>query len=72
MLRDLITLHCVRYDPVRCGLDPETIWHRVQAMGGTVQSLNYGIMDFYVPDRYITAIMLLDSGLRIVESKSYI
>ena len=67
-----ITLHCVRYDPVRCETDPELIWQHVQRLGGSVQGLNFGCYDFYVPDRVLSLVMLLDSELKLIESRSYI
>ena len=67
-----ITLYCVRYDPYLCSIDPERIWEIVQRSGGSVHAGAAGCLDFYVPERIITQIILMDSGLSILESKSYI
>ena len=72
MLNTLITLYCIRYDPIRCECDPERVWQLVQSAGGSVQSINYGVMDFYVPERIVSVVMLLDPELRIVHARSYI
>lgn len=72
MLTDLITLYCVRYDPYYCKGDPERIWAIVQRHGGSVHAGAVGSMDFYVPERLITQVMLMDSGLKIQHKKSYI
>jgi len=72
VLNDLITLYCVRYDPYRCDIDPERIWHVVQRHDGRVHAGAVGILDFYVPEPIITQILLMDAGLRVKHKKSYI
>lgn len=72
VLNDLITLYCVRYDPQLCACSAETIWHHVQRVSGTMQSINYGCVDFLVPARYLTLILMLDAGLSVVKSRSYL
>lgn len=73
MLSTLITLYCVRYDPWRCSCDPESIWRIVQGVGGSCHAgAVQGSMDFYVPESVISMVLLLDSGLKIIESNSYI
>ncbi len=71
-MNNLITLYCVRYDPYYCSVDPERIWAIVQRSGGSVHAGSMGILDFYVPERIITQIALMDSGLRIDHSRSLI
>ena len=72
MINDLITLYCVRYDPFYCECDPERIWEFVQAAGGSVHAGAAGSLDFYVPERIISLVLLRDSGLKIVHKKSYL
>lgn len=72
MLKDLITLYCVRYDPFYCTCDPERLWEVVQRSGGSVHAGAMNILDFYVPNRIITQVMLMDSGLRVKNDRSYI
>jgi hypothetical protein len=72
VLKDLITLYCVRYDPYTCDVDPERLWSVVQRSGGRVHAGAMGLLDFYVPEGIITQIMLMDSSLRILEDRSYI
>ena len=72
VVNDNITLYCVRYDPYYCDVDPERLWSVVQRSGGSVSSGAAGILDFYVPASIITQVVLMDSGLAIKHSKSYI
>jgi hypothetical protein len=72
VLNNLITLYCITYDPYRCKSDPERIWTLVQNHGGSVHAAALGSMDFYVPERVITQVLLMDSGLRVRYDKSYI
>jgi len=72
VLKSLITLHCVRYDPYYCSVDPERLWAVVQRSGGHVHAGAMGILDFYVPDRIITQVALMDSGLQLRTADSYI
>lgn len=72
MLASLITQYCVRYDPYRCVIDPERIWHVVQRHDGRVHAGAVGCLDFYVPEPIITQVLLMDSGLRVRLDKSLI
>jgi hypothetical protein len=72
VLKDLITLYCVRYDPYYCSVDPERLWRVVERSSGHVHAGSVGILDFYVPESVITQIMLMDAGLRVLEDRSYI
>ena len=72
MLADLITSHCVRYNPYYCTVDPERLWQVVARSGGHVHAVVGGILDFYVPPSIITQIILMDSGLRLRTGDSYI
>jgi len=72
MLRSLITLYCVSYDPFYCRVDPETLWKVVQRAGGSVHASAARILDFYVPERIITQVLLMDPGLRLRYDRSYI
>ena len=72
MLASLITLYCVRYDPYYCSVDPERLWEVVQRSGGSVHAGAVGMLDFYVPERIITQIILMDSGLSVRKGDSYI
>ena len=72
MLNDLITQYCVRYDPYSCKGDPERIWTLIQSHDGRVHACAMGILDFYVPERLITQVLLMDSGLRVRYDKSLI
>ena len=72
MLNSLITLYCVRYDPYYCSVDPERLWEVVQRSGGRVHAGAASILDFYVPERIITQVVLMDSGLRVRYDRSYI
>jgi hypothetical protein len=72
VLTELITLYCVRYDPFYCTCDPEKLWEVVQRSGGSVHAGAMNILDFYVPERIITQVMLMDSGLRVRSRDSYI
>lgn len=72
VLESYITLYCVTYDPFYCDIDPERIWHIVQRSGGSVHASAASCLDFYVPERIITQIMLMDPGLRIRHARSYI
>jgi len=72
VFNDLITVYCVRYDPYYCTVDPELIWQSIRDQGGGCHSGAAGSIDFYVPARLISLVLLRDSGLRICESKSYI
>ena len=72
VLKDAITLYCVRYDPFYCNADPERLWTIVQRSGGSVHAGAANCLDFYVPERIIAQVMLMDSGLRIQHAKSYI
>ena len=72
MLKDSITLYCVRYDPYYCKTDPERLWTVVERSGGHVSTGSVGILDFYVPASIITQVLLMDSALSIKHSKSYI
>ena len=66
-----ISLHCVRYDPQQCDVDPERVWCLVQSAGGSIQNVNYGIIDFYVPDRILSLVILMDKNLKRVQRLSY-
>ena len=72
VLESYITLYCVTYDPYYCDIDPERLWAVVQRSGGSVHAGAANCMDFYVPERIITQIMLMDPGLKIRHAKSYI
>jgi hypothetical protein len=72
VLAELITSYCVRYDPYYCKSDPERLWTVVERSGGHVHAGPVGILDFYVPERIITQVMLMDSGLKIRTADSYI
>jgi len=72
VLNDCITLYCVRYDPYYCDCDPERLWTVVQRSGGSVHAGSMGILDFYVPASIVTQVILMDSGLSIKHSRSYI
>jgi hypothetical protein len=72
VLNSFITLYCVCYDPYYCAVDPERLWAVVQRSGGRVHAGAAGCLDFYVPERIITQILLMDPGLKIQHAKSYI
>ena len=72
MLKHLITLYCVRYDPFYCKSDPERIWTLLQGHGGHCHAGAMGSMDFYVPESLITQVLLMDSGLKLRLEDSYI
>ena len=72
MLESLITTYCVRYDPYHCKNDPERIWTLIQHHDGRVHAGAVGILDFYVPERLITQVLLMDAGLRLRKDRSYI
>jgi hypothetical protein len=72
VLNSFITLYCVRYDPYYCACDPERLWAVVQRSGGSVHASAAGSMDFYVPERIITQILLMDPGLKVRHARSYI
>jgi hypothetical protein len=72
VLESLITTYCVRYDPYRCKQDPERIWTLIEKHNGRVHAGAMGCMDFYVPERLITQVLLMDSGLRVRYDRSYI
>ena len=72
MLRELITLYCVRYDPFYCSQDPERLWSVIQRHGGHVHAGPMNILDFYVPECIITQVILMDSGLQLRTADSYI
>ena len=72
MLKDSITLYCVRYDPYHCAIDPERLWAIIQRSGGHISTKPMGIIDFYVPARVITQVALMDSGLSVRTKDSYI
>jgi hypothetical protein len=72
VLNSYITLYCVCYDPYYCDIDPERLWAVVQRSGGRVHAGAANCLDFYVPERIITHIMLMDSGLRVCYDKSLI
>ena len=72
MLNSLITTYCVRYDPYSCKQDPERIWTLIQHHDGRVHAGAMGQLDFYVPERLITQVLLMDSGLRVRYDKSLI
>jgi hypothetical protein len=72
VLDELITLYCVRYDPYYCACDPERLWEVIQRSGGSVSTGPVGILDFYVPAGIITQVLLMDAGLSVRKSKSYI
>ena len=72
MLNSLITLYCVTYDPYHCNNDPERIWRLIESHNGRVHAGAMGQLDFYVPERLITQVLLMDSGLRVRYDKSYI
>jgi len=72
VLESYITLYCVRYDPFYCSKDPERLWAVVQRSGGSVHAGAAGILDFYVPEKIITQILLMDTGLSVKHKKSYI
>ena len=72
MLKDSITLYCVRYDPYYCSVDPERIWTVVERSGGHISTGPVGILDFYVPEQIITQVLLMDSRLSVRTQDSYI
>ena len=72
VLESLITTYCVRYDPYHCKQDPERIWTLIQQHNGRVHAGAMGQLDFYVPERLITQVLLMDSGLRVRYDKSLI
>jgi hypothetical protein len=72
VLKELITSHCVRYDPYYCSIDPERLWEVIQRSGGHVHAGPLNILDFYVPTPIITQILLMDSGLSVRTEDSYI
>lgn len=72
MLRQLITMYCVRYDPIRCSIDPELLWASIQAAGGSCHYAAAGMLDFYVPERIISFVLLRDSGLQVLHDRSYV
>ena len=72
MLNDLITLYCVKYDPFYCTVDPERIWRLIESHGGAVHAGAINTMDFYVPPRLITQVLLMDSGLTVRKGDCYI
>ena len=72
MLESLITTYCVRYDPNYCKNDPERIWALIQRHDGRVHACAMGQLDFYVPERLITQVLLMDAGLRVRYDKSLI
>lgn len=72
MLNSFITLYCVRYDPYYCSVDSERLWEVIQRSGGSVHASAASCLDFYVPERVITQVLLMDSGLKVQHSKSYI
>jgi hypothetical protein len=72
VFKEAITLYCVRYDPYYCDVDPERLWAIVQQSGGHVSTGAFGIIDFYVPTRVVTQILLMDSGLSVRTEDSYI
>jgi hypothetical protein len=72
VFKEAITLYCVRYDPYYCDSDPERLWAIVHRLGGHISTAPFGIIDFYVPERVITQILLMDAGLRVRIQDSYI
>jgi hypothetical protein len=74
VLNSLITQYCVRYDPYHCKNDPERIWAtNTTAMTDQSTRLCHGpYLDFYVPERLITQVLLMDAGLRVLYNKSLI
>jgi hypothetical protein len=72
VLKDSITLYCVRYDPYHCAVDPERLWAVVQRSGGHISTGPVGILDFYVPEQIITQVLLMDSRLSVRTQDSYI
>jgi hypothetical protein len=72
VLKDSITLYCVRYDPYYCNSDPERLWEIVQRSGGHISTGPVGILDFYVPASIITQVLLMDSALSLRTEDSYI
>jgi hypothetical protein len=72
VLKDSITLYCVRYDPYYCSVDPERLWAVIQRSGGHVYAGPMNILDFYVPNQIITQVALMDSGLSVRTEDSYI
>jgi hypothetical protein len=72
VLKSLITLYCVRYDPYYCSVDPERLWEVIQRSGGHVHAGSMGILDFYVPSGIITQVILMDSALSLRTEDSYI
>jgi len=72
MVESYITLYCVRYQPSCCTVDLERIWTLVQSAGGSCHAGSAGILDFYVPERIASIVLLMDSGLKILSKKSYI
>jgi hypothetical protein len=72
VLKELITLYCVRYDPYYCRVDPERIWSLISDHQGGAHAAAVGMIDFYVPEPLITQVLLMDSGLKIRTLDSYI
>jgi hypothetical protein len=72
VLNSYITLYCVRYDPFYCKSDSERIWRMVSQSGGSCHAGAANILDFYVPEKIIAMVMLLDPGLKIQHARSYI
>ena len=72
MLEEYITSYCVTFDRHHCKSDPERIWTLLQSHGGSVYYTGAGSMDFYVPERLITQVLLMDPGLRVRKDRSYI
>ena len=67
-----ISHYCVRYDPYYCSCDPEVIWSLCQGEGlsqGYVHSRPAGVLDFLVPARSVSLVLLMDPGLQVVAER---
>jgi hypothetical protein len=72
VLKESITTYCVVYDPYYCRVDPERIWGLIQDRGGAAHVGAVGRIHFYVPQQFITQILLMESGLIVKQRDSYI
>ena len=72
---DNVTHYCVRYDPATCSADPERIWALCQGEGlaqGYVHARAAGELEFLVPARAYSLVMLLEPNLQPVPSRNLI